>query len=42
VGQEGSLRVMPHARGSAKKCEGIGLHTPKRTTTLGVGVPVDS
>ncbi len=42
AGQEGSPGVMPHAPGSAKECEGIDLHTPKGTPTLGVGVPVDS
>jgi len=33
---------MPHAPGSARECEGIGLPTPKGTPTLGVGVLVDS
>jgi len=33
---------MSHAPESAKECEGIDLHTPKGTPTLGVGVPVDS
>jgi len=42
VGQEGSQGVMPHAPKSARKCEGINLHTPKGTPTLGVGVPMDS
>ncbi len=42
AGQEGSTGVMPHAPGSARECERIGLHTPKGTPTLGVGVPVDS
>jgi hypothetical protein len=42
TGQEGSLGVMLHALGSARKCEGIGPHTPKGTPTLGVGVPMDS
>jgi hypothetical protein len=42
AGQEGSLGVMPHAPGSARKCEGIDPHTPKGTPTLGVGVSVDS
>jgi hypothetical protein len=42
AGQEGSLRVMSHAPGNARKCEGIGLHTPKGTPTLGIGIPVDS
>ncbi len=41
VGQEGSSGVMLHVPGSAKECEGIGLHTPKGIPTLGVGVPVD-
>jgi hypothetical protein len=35
-------RVILHALGSARECEGIDLHTPKRTPTLGVGVPMDS
>jgi len=42
VGQEGSLRVRPHALGSARECEGIDPHTPKGIPTLGVGVFVDS
>jgi len=42
VSQEGSLGIMPHAFGSARKCEGIDPHTPKGPPTLGVGVPVDS
>jgi hypothetical protein len=42
AGQEGSLRVMPHAPKSVRECEGINLHTPKVTPTLGVGVLVDS
>jgi len=33
---------MPHALGSAKECEGMNLHTPKATPTLGDGVQVDS
>jgi hypothetical protein len=40
--QKGSPGVMSHAFGSVRKCEGIGLHTPKGTPTLGVGVPMDS
>jgi len=28
--------------GSEGKCEGMNLHTPKGTSTLGVGLPVDS
>jgi hypothetical protein len=42
AGQEGSPRVMPHALGSARECEGIDPHTPKGTPILGIGVPVDS
>jgi len=42
AGQKGSPRVMPHALGNARKCEGIGFHSPKGTLTLGVGVPMDS
>ncbi len=42
AGQEGSLRVMPHAPRSARECEGIDPHTPKGTPTLGVGVLMDS
>jgi hypothetical protein len=41
TGQEGRPGVMPHALGSAKECEGMNLHTPKGTPTLGVGVLVD-
>jgi len=41
AGQEGSPGVMPHALGSARECEGIDLHTPTGTPTLGVGVLVD-
>jgi hypothetical protein len=32
---------MPHAPGSARKCEGIDPHTPKGTPILAVGVLVD-
>jgi hypothetical protein len=28
--------------GNERKCEGMNLHTPKGTSTLGVGVLVDS
>jgi hypothetical protein len=42
VGQEGSPRVMSHAPGSARECEGIDLHTPKGIPTLRFGIPVDS
>jgi hypothetical protein len=40
--QEGSPKVRPHAPKSARECEGIDLHTPKGTPTLGVGISVDS
>jgi len=36
AGQKGSLGVMLYAPGSARKCEGIGPHTPKGTPILGV------
>ncbi len=39
--QEGSPGFMPHAPGSARKCEGIDPHTPKGTPILAVGVLVD-
>jgi hypothetical protein len=42
VGQKGSPGVTFHAPKSAKECEGMNPHTPKRTRTLGVGLPVDS
>jgi hypothetical protein len=42
TGQEGSLGVMLHVPGNARKCDGIDPHTPKGTPTLGVGDPVDS
>jgi hypothetical protein len=28
--------------GSERKCEGMNPHTPKGTSTLGIGVPMDS
>jgi hypothetical protein len=36
------LGVMPHASGSARKCEGMDPHIPKATPTWGVRVLVDS
>jgi hypothetical protein len=39
AGQEGSPRVMPHAPGNVRECEGIGPHTPKGTPTLGSWSP---
>ncbi len=41
VGQEGSLGITFYSFGSAKECEGMNLHTFKKTPTLGVGVLVD-
>jgi hypothetical protein len=41
TGQEGVPGIMLDAPESVKECEGIDLHTPKGTPTLGVGVPVD-
>jgi len=42
AGQEKSQGVMLHVPGSVRECEGINLHTPKGTPTLGIGVQVDS
>jgi hypothetical protein len=42
VGQEGSPRITSHAPRNVGKCEGMNLHTPKWTPTLGVGVSMDS
>ncbi len=42
AGQDRSPRVMSHAPGSARECEGIDLHILKGTPTLGVGVLMDS
>jgi hypothetical protein len=39
AGQKGSLGVKPKSEG---KCEGMNPHTPKGTSTLGVGILVDS
>jgi len=36
-----SPRVTFHAFESARKCEGMNLHTPKCAPTLGIGVPMD-
>jgi hypothetical protein len=41
MGQEWSPGVTSHAPGSVGKCEGMSLHTPKWTPTLGVGVLMD-
>jgi hypothetical protein len=40
--QKGSLGIRLHVPGKTRKCEGIDLHTPKGTPTLGVGIPMDS
>ncbi len=37
-----SLGITSHTPGSVGKCEGVNLHTPKATPTLGDGGPVDS
>jgi len=42
AGQEWSPEITFHVLGSVGKCEGMNLHTPKWTLTLGVGVPMDS
>ncbi len=34
--------VTSHTLGSVGRCEGVNLHTPKATPTLGYGIPVDS
>ncbi len=39
---KGSLGVTSETPVSARECEGVSLHTPKATPTLGEGVPVDS
>jgi hypothetical protein len=41
AGQEWNMGVTFHAPGSVGECEGMNLHTPKWTPTLGVGVPMD-
>jgi len=40
--KRGAPEVMLHALGSVRECEGIDLHTPKGTPTLGVKVLMDS
>jgi hypothetical protein len=42
AGQEGSPKFMLHAPRNVKKGEGISLHTPKGTPTLGIKVSMDS
>jgi len=41
-GPRGSPGVTSETLGSVGECEGVSLHTPKATPTLGEGVPVDS
>jgi hypothetical protein len=41
-GPRGSPRVTSHTLKSVGKCEGVNLHIPKATPTLGDGVPMDS
>jgi len=41
-GPRGSPRVASHTPKSVGKCEGVNLHTPKATPTLGDVVPIDS
>jgi len=41
AGQKGSSWVTSHAPRSAKKCEGMNLHTPKWIPILGVGVLIN-
>jgi len=42
AGQKRSPGVTSHTLGSVRKCEGMNLHAPKATPTLGDGVLVDS
>jgi len=42
VNQERSLGVTFHAAKNVGESERMNLHIPKRTPTLGVGVPMDS
>ncbi len=42
VGQEGSSGITSHVLGSVGDYEGMNLHTPKWTPTLGIGVSMDS
>jgi len=41
-GPRGSPGVTSETLRSVGECEGVSLHTPKATPTLGEGVPVDS
>jgi len=40
--QKGNMGVTSHVPKSVGKCEGMNLHTPKWTPTLGIGVPMNS
>ncbi len=40
-GPKGSPGVTSKTPGSVGECEGMNLHTPKATPTLGEGVPMD-
>jgi len=40
-GPRGSPGVTSHTPISVRKCEGVNLHIPKATPTLGDGVPMD-
>jgi hypothetical protein len=40
-GPRGSPGVTSHTPGNVKKCEGVNIHTPKATPTLGDGVSMD-
>ncbi len=42
AGQEGSPWVTSHTPGSVGECEGMNLHTPKWTPTLGVNILMES
>jgi hypothetical protein len=41
VGQEWTPKITFHVPKNVGECEGMNLHTPKWTPTLGVGVPMD-
>jgi hypothetical protein len=41
-GPRESPRVTSHTPGNVRKCEGMNLHTPKASPTLGDGVLLDS
>jgi len=41
-GARGNAGITSQTPGSVRKCGGVNLHTPKATSTLGNGVPMDS